>query len=76
MNNMETQAQTDNLNTKLSAIDKALAAAQARKAAKEGLTMDAPAPTKTKVKAQSSNEDKTIAKAAQAAAREIGRAHV
>ena len=33
---METQ--TDNLNTKLSAIDKALAAAKARKAAKEGTT--------------------------------------
>ena len=36
---METQTQTDNLNTKLSAIDKALAAAQARKAAKEGLSV-------------------------------------
>ena len=64
---METQ--TDNLNTKLSAIDKALAAAQARKAAKEGMSTEATPVQKTKVKANISNEDKATAKAAAAAAR-------
>lgn len=67
---METQ--TDNLNTKLSAIDKALAAAQARKAAKESLSdasTEATSASKVKVNTKISNEGKAAEKAAKAAAR-------
>ena len=74
---METQ--TDNLNTKLSAIDKALAAAQARKAAKEGMPKEASAstdkPAKTpKVKVDSA--DKAAAKLAKDAARQARQAQL
>jgi transcription antitermination factor NusG len=63
------EIQTNDLNTKLSAIDKALAAAKARKATKDGTPLEAsdkPAKTKTpKVEAA----DKTVAKLAKEAAR-------
>jgi len=65
--------QTNDLNTKLSAIDKALAAAKARKAAKDGTTVEAsekPVKTKTqKVKVEAA--DKTAAKLAKEAARKL-----
>lgn len=67
---METQ--TDNLNTKLSAIDKALAAAQARKAAKEGITMDATEKQSKPAKAPKAKPDAT-AKAAEKAAKDAAR---
>lgn len=76
---METQ--TENLNTKLSAIDKALAAAQARKAAKEGLTADAPTSrpagdAQKKVKAKASSEDAKAARTAAAEARAARQAQI
>lgn len=66
---METQ--TNDLNTKLSAIDKALAAAKARKAAKDGSPVEASdKPTKTKTpKVKVEAADKTAAKIAKEAAR-------
>lgn len=67
---METQ--TNDLNTKLSAIDKALAQAKARKAAKEGTSSEASdKPVKTKgPKIKVEAADKTAAKLAKDAVRQ------
>lgn len=63
--------QTNDMNTKLSAIDKALAAAKARKAAKDGTPVDSgDKPMKTKVqKIKADGVDKTAEKLAKEAAR-------
>lgn len=71
---------TQDLNTKLSAIDKALAAAKARKAAKESMTQDGPAASvvvddATKAAAKAAKiADREAKKQAAAAAREARRA--
>lgn len=67
---METQ--TNDLNTKLSAIDKALAQAKARKAAKEGAPVEASSDKSTKTKGPKVKveaADKTAAKLAKDAVR-------
>lgn len=68
--------QTNDMNTKLSAIDKALAAAKARKAAKDGTPIDAgDKPAKTKVqKIKADGVDKTAEKLAKEAARKARQA--
>ena len=70
--------QTDNLNTKLSAIDRALAAAQARKAAKESNGDSAPAskPSSPKVKIAKDDVAKATAKSLQNEARQARQAQI
>ena len=58
---------TQTLDTKFSAIDKALAAAKARKAAKEGLQMDGAAPAEKQVRIKQTDEEKARKSAERAA---------